>query len=1357
MKRILGLDLGTTSIGWAVVNQAVDPHEQSSIVKLGVRVNTLKSDEKGNFEKGKSITTTSDRTAKRSMRRNLQRYKLRRSELIRLLKSYQWISDDTILAENENSATFETYRLRAKAATEEISLEQFARVLLMINKKRGYKSSRKVNNNEEDGQLIDGMEVAKALYDQGLTPGQFTYKILQSGKKFIPTYYRSDLQSEFNSVFAHQAQFYPEVLNSELQEKLKGRDKKNTEQMFFAIHKIKCAEIKERKLRAITVAKWRTEALSSQLDLEQVALVLATINGDIANSSGYLGAISDHSKELYFNQLTVGQYLMKRLDADPHFRVKNRVFYRQDYLNEFETIWECQKQFHPELTDTRKEIIRDTVIFYQRKLKSQKKLISFCEFESKRIQVNVDGKPKMVTVGSRVCPKSAPIFQQFKIWSQLNNLELVSKLDGSSSPLDFESRQLLAEELQFVADMKATNALKLLKKDKDYKLNYEELKGNSTVSAFMAACKKILEWTGHDVEKFDKLSAHDKLQMVDSVFGALHYQSDFLHISTSEDSPMFRLWHLLYSYEGDSSTTGNDSLIEKIHCLTGIPKQYAAAFVNARLEADYGSLSSKAIKRILPFMMNEGKKYSEACELAGYRHSKQSLTKEEIDNRELKKALQLLPKNSLRNPVVEKILNQMVNVVNQLIEEYGQKEDTFGKRGPFDEIHIELARELKQTMDQRKRATDALNLRTKENEAIKKELAEMNVAPSRNNIIKYRLWKELKPNSYKTLYTNTYVPIERLFSKDFEVEHIIPQAKLFDDSFNNKTIETHDANLQKGDMTARDYVMWKCPADFEQYRQRVHQAFEKTNPNKLKYLLMEEKDIPSDFLNRDLSDSQYISKKAKEMLFEITRKVVVTTGAITMRLREDWQLVNVMKELNWDKYHQLGLTTSYRDNEGHQVGRIKDWSKRNDHRHHAMDALTIAFTRDSHVQLLNNLNARSGGSSIYGIMYKELTSSGNFKPPMPNFRAEALAHLKSILVSIKAKNKVATPHRNRANNSAKQITLTPRGQLHNETIYGKRQRYDSVIEKVGKNFTAEKIATVCRKDYREALLKRLNEFGGDPAKAFTGKNALNKNILWLDSLHTHAVPQKVKTMTLEPFFTIRKPIDSNLKMEKVVDTGIKRILQKRLEEFGGDAKQAFANLDENPIWFNEQKGIAIKSVAIKGVNVATPLHEKILKNGESLPTDFVSTSNNHHVAIFEDEKGNYHEHIVSFFEAMVCKNNDLPVIDKNYNQHLGWKFLFTMKQNEYFVVPDPESGFNPQEIDLEDEANAAIISPHLFRVQKLATKNYTFRHHLETTVDESKPLKDITWKRISTENALKGFVKVRVNHIGKIVAVGEYD
>ena len=120
MKKILGLDLGTNSIGWAVVNEKENIDEKSSIINLGVRVNPLTVDEQRNFEAGKPITTNAERTLKLSMRRNLQRYKLRRESLLEILKSNHFITDETILAEDGNSTTFETYRLRAKAAVEEI-------------------------------------------------------------------------------------------------------------------------------------------------------------------------------------------------------------------------------------------------------------------------------------------------------------------------------------------------------------------------------------------------------------------------------------------------------------------------------------------------------------------------------------------------------------------------------------------------------------------------------------------------------------------------------------------------------------------------------------------------------------------------------------------------------------------------------------------------------------------------------------------------------------------------------------------------------------------------------------------------------------------------------------------------------------------------------------------------------------------------------------------------------------------------------------------------------------------------------------------------------------------------------------
>lgn len=1426
MKKILGLDLGTNSIGWAVVNESENNDEQSSIIKLGVRVNPLTVDETTNFEKGKSITTNADRTLKRSMRRNLQRYKLRRENLIEILKREGFINDETILSEHGNATTFETYRLRAKAATQEISLSEFARVLLMINKKRGYKSSRKAKDTEE-GQLIDGMTVAVEMYDKHLTPGQYVYNRFESGKLYVPDFYRSDLQAEFDKIWNYQKTFNPDLFSDELKEKLVGKNKtqtwgvcKSPWNLVGIKRETKGIEQKKENYR------WRCEALENQLGLEELAVVLQEINGQISGSSGYLGNISDRSKELYFNQQTVGQYQLSKLEENPHYSLKNQVFYRQDYLDEFEKIWEVQAKYHKCLTDELKEEIRDVVIFYQRRLKSQKGLISICEFEGKEIEL--DGKKKIV--GPRVCPKSSPLFQEFKILQILNNItvkgskskkkvkrETEADLFSGTEFEDFskgrylyqEERDWLFKELNIREKMSAAEVVKLLfGNGGNLELNFREIEGNRTQAELFKAYSTIIERSGHDVVDFSKMSADSALQTLRQIFEGLGFKTDFLTFDSLlqgdefEKQPFYRLWHLLYSFEGDNSATGDENLVKKISDLCGMPEEYARIIANVTFKDDYGSLSTRAIRKIMPYL-RDGNEYSLACEYAGYRHSKQSLTKEEIENKVYRDRLEILPKNSLRNPVVEKILNQMVHVVNGVVETYGKP----------DEIRIELARELKKSAKEREEMTkniaETTRVYERYKEILKKEFGMENV--SRNDIIRYKLYEELASNGYKTLYSDTYIPREELFSKKFDIEHIIPQAKLFDDSFSNKTIESRQVNIEKSNATAFDFVKDKYGEQkLEQYRERVENLFKNGVISKGKYkkLLMSEADIPSDFINRDLNDSQYIAKKARQMLNELVPFVVSTTGSITDRLREDWQLVDVMKELNWEKYKALDMVEYYQDKDGRQIGRIKDWTKRNDHRHHAMDALTIAFTKRSYIQYLNNLNARIGKSvddyvdlaeydfsklskeekrtAVYSIEKKELYRNDKgkllFIPPMPldQFRAEAKRQLENILVSIKAKNKVTTNNVNKAKNKVtseivtsdgevKQIkgqtVKTPRGQLHNETVYGSSKYYDTNDEKVNATFDADKIAFVADKNYREALLVRLLQFEGDAKKVFTGKNALDKNPIWLDEIHSHCVPVKVKLVHFEQRFTIRKPITPDLKIDKVVDKHIRQILEQRLQKFGNDPKKAFSNLEETPIWLNEEKGIAIKRVTITGISNGEPLHEKrdkdgnfiLDKDGKKIPTDYVSTSNNHHVAIYRDAEGNLQENVVSFYEAVARVNSGLPIIDKEYKKDEGWTFLFTMKQNEYFVFPNKETGFDPKEIDLTNPDNYSLISPNLFRVQKIATKNYFFRHHLETTVDNvDKVLRHITWELIQTPNKLEGIVKVRVNHLGQIVSVGEY-
>jgi len=1394
VKNILGLDLGVSSIGWAFVQQDDKNSENNKIIKLGVRVNPLTVDEQINFEKGKPITTNASRTLARSARRNLQRFKLRRANLIDVLKNGNILKEGDLLAEVGKNSTFQTQELRAKSAKEKIDLSDFIRVLLLINKKRGYKSSRKVKN-EDEGQIVDGMVVAKKLYEENLTPGEYSYQLLMEGKKQLPDFYRSDLQSEFDKVWNFQKQFNPEIFGDELYKELQGKNKNATWKILeipFSLVGIKqIGTLQEKKIEKYF---WRSSAVRKQLDFESLAIVLQEINSNLNNSSGYLGAISDRSKELYFNNQTVGEYLYQQLKANPHTKLKNQVFYRQDYLDEFEKIWETQSKYYKELTKELKEEVRDVVIFYQRKLKSQKGLISICEFENREIEITENGKTKKKTVGLKVAPKSSPLFQEFKIWQVLNNLQFQNLESKEIFPIDLEFKQSIFDEVNIKGRLSAKEVLDIMGySGKEWKPNFKDIEGNNTNENFYTAFLKIIASEEKEFPKEFKLTIEDEIK-VSKIHSSAEIIKLFvkeklseLGINTSildfnpeldgtdfEKQSSYQLWHLLYSYEGDDSPSGNEKLYELLEKKFGFKKEHSKILAEIGFPQDYGSLSSKAMRKIYPYVKEH--KYSDACNLAGYNHSKNSLTKEQLENRVLKEQLEILPKNSLRNPVVEKILNQMINLVNEVSKEYGRP----------DEIRIELARELKNNAEERANMTSEISKATiqhqKYAEVLQKEYGIK--VPSRNDIIRYKLYLELASNGFKDLYTGQKIEKENIFTDKYDIDHIIPQSRFFDDSFSNKVLVPRGANLKKGNFTAFDYLEIEGKEQLEKFLNTIKDLFDKSIISKAKFEKLQKKgiEIGDGFIERDLRNTQYIAKKAKEILFGITNSVIPTTGRITDKLREDWNLVNTMKELNLEKYRKLGLTETVINSKGEEKERITDWTKRNDHRHHAMDALTVAFTTHNHIQYLNYLNARKDEShkqhkvisNIENLITKVFEKKNGSKQrrfiePIKNFRIDAKKHLDEVLISHKAKNKVVTKNINKTKKNGglvSKVVLTPRGQLHKETIYGSSKFLKTKEEKVSGKFDLETINKVQNEKFRNALLERLQEFGGDSKKAFTSKNILVKKPIYLNEEKTEQVPESVILAWYEVGYTIRKAVNpENFKdyknLDKIIDKGVKEILKNRLDAFNGNSKEAFSDLEKNPIWLNESKGIAIKTVTITGINNAETLHYKkdhlgkeiLDENGNKIPVDFVSTGNNHHVAIYEDTDGNLQERVISFYEAVERVNQGLSIIDKVYNQSLGWKFLFTMKQNEMFIFPSDD--FNPKEIDLLDEKNLSLVSKNMFRVQKFTIKDYFFRHHLETNVEDNIKLKGITWRREGL-NGIRNILKVRLNNLGKILQIGEY-
>src|SRR5690606_20559168 len=219
---------------------------------------------------------------------------------------------------------------------------------------------------------------------------------------------------------------------------------------------------------------------------------------------------------------------------------------------------------------------------------------------------------------------------------------------------NLETKQFLFDELNLKGNLKTNKIIELLgHKPSEWEINYSELEGNRTNKSLYEAYLKILDIEGYDVKDLLKVKSNkDEVElddlnvpateiknMVRDIFKVLEIDTEILDFNAELDGKAFeqqksyQLWHLLYSYEGDNSHSGNEKLYELLEKKFGFKREHSKILANVTLSDDYGNLSTKSMRKVYPFIKENN--YSTACELAGYRHSKHSLTKEEIENRQL--------------------------------------------------------------------------------------------------------------------------------------------------------------------------------------------------------------------------------------------------------------------------------------------------------------------------------------------------------------------------------------------------------------------------------------------------------------------------------------------------------------------------------------------------------------------------------------------------------------------------------------------------------------------------------------------------------------------------------------------------
>jgi CRISPR-associated endonuclease Csn1 len=769
-----------------------------------------------------------------------------------------------------------------------------------------------------------------------------------------------------------------------------------------------------------------------------------------------------------------------------------------------------------------------------------------------------------------------------------------------------------------------------------------------------------------------------------------------------------------------------------------------------------------------------GLDYTQASLKVGYNHSN-SLTKAENEVRPLFDKVDLYKRNSLRQPVVEKVMNQLVNLVNAIIEDKGL--------GRPDEIRIELARELRQSKDERERTTKMNNARNKDHqeivERLNSEYPGLLISPK--VLEKYKLYRD---QDGICLYTGKRMELAMVLrGEGVDIDHIIPQSKIFDDSYQNKVLVFRQANLDKNNRTAFDYITGISDEALHQYIERIDRLYDDGNISKSKRnrLLMKEEEIPTDFISRQLNETRFIAKEATKILTSICRKVTSTSGSVTEFLRNEWGYNEVLKQLNYSKYEQAGLA---RD------GKIdKDkWSKRDDHRHHAIDALIVAATSQGMIQQLNTLNssrtreemlAAIDGKATTGWQQKKSLVEQYAQIRQPFHTEEVKKATAEIIISMKAGKKVAVPSKKKG-----QAVLVPRGQLHNETVYGKIKKYAPEKTLLNGRFKLEFLDKIVSDMERQLVKERLQQFDNDPKKAF--KN-LDENPIIVQSGNK---TRTLSAVTLwEEHFVVKYKLNDSFKendVKYIVDHGIRELVRQRLALHGNDPKKAFKNLDQDPIWKNKSKGELVTSVrCFTGMSGLVPLHQAAHGNthGRSKmldaakPVDYVSPSNNHHIAFYKMPDGGYVDVAVSLWEAVARKKAGLPVIVENPQEvwdkvlETGFddqailgnlppddaEFLMSLSQNEFFVL-----GVEGEVISNHVDAGTIyLLSHHLYRVQKISNKpaiNIFFRHHLETRVDDKQMGGEMLSKSIGRLIMVQSInkliqlkpVKVKLNVLGEM-------
>ena len=1437
MKKILGLDLGTNSIGWAVIERE---DSNGRIIKSGSRIIPMDAATLGDFASGNTKSQTAERTSKRTARRMRERFLLRRERLHRLLhllgflpkhyekgigwdlvndskhygnfldgeepkiawrmnddKKYEFVFQSSFqemledfkkyypeIISDEKKIPYDwtLYYLRQKALTQPISKEELAWIILNFNQKRGYNQQRdeilEVSDDKKEEYMC--LTVSSVTPDEDAKGKDVWYNIRFENSDII---YRRKSKYPLNWVGKRRNIIVTTKLDEEGNPKLK-----------------KDGSI-DYSVKSPNDDDWALLKIKTEQDLKAA-------------------------------HQTVGQYIYAALLANPSEKIRGgliRTIERDFYKVELEKILQKQSEFHAELKDRNlyeqcvNELYRNNeshrnniakndftfliledVLFYQRPLKSKKSLIDDCPYESHQ---GIDKETgEICTYPLKCIAKSNPYFQEYRVWKFLSDIRIIANTKEINGHIQ--------------TDVDITNELLPNNDSWSHLFAWLNDKGHITQSDLLA----YLGIKKKEQSKFRWNYVADKHYPMNGTRHAILNRMKEGEVLSRETEQA--IWHLLYSTtskaEIDKSLSPSDNpkgifkkLIEAGFSVESIEKIKTIKLP----DEGYGAYSEKAIKKLLPLMRcgefwDEGKihpstqrrirefqegngmeDFSErvkqlistmndihsyqrlpewlACYVVYGKHSEANEIVKWKTPEDINIYLNNFKQHSLRNPIVESVILETLRVVRDIWKRYGD----------IDEIHIEMGRDLKNPSDKRAQITQRVIQNENTNMRIKTLLAEFlaeeykidNVRPhspsqqdllriyeedvlahnepdeeiqdiinnlsnptkqpSRTQVLRYKCWLDQK---YCSPYTGQPIPLSRLFTSDYEIEHIIPQSRYFDDSFSNKVICESEVNKIKDNQLGYEFIKRhhgqtiQLPSgrmvrvlEVDQYEQLVKDNFAQ---NKRRKLLMD--DIPSEFIQRQLNDSRYISKVVKGLLSNIVRatdedgnlereaiskNVITCNGSVTTRLKRDWGLGEVWNAIVLPRFQRLNELTgrdcfTTRNSHGQEIPAMplelqKGFSiKRIDHRHHALDAIVIACTTRDHVNLLNNESALpENQANKHALSHKlrqceEIVINGKkrtvykeFLMPWNSFKYDTFSSLQEIVVSFKQNLRVLTQATNlytkykdgekkqEAQHSIDHYAI--RKSLHKDTIYGhvNLQRITTVklkdalkdVNRIADRRLKNKIKELMSQHYNE---KQLLVYFKDYGYEWKGYDFNKVKVFYFTDEKEMMVATRFCNDLVSVFSGKTKKQDIEKTIEQITDTGIQRILTNYLNENIEQIEYAFSaegleKMNENIAIYNNGK----QHKPIYKVRLYQPKGNKfqIGQTGNNFKKYVVADAGtNLFFAVYQTIDGVRKYKTIPLEEVIARMKQKLhPVNDTDED---GNKLLFYISPNDMVYLPTPD-------------------------------------------------------------------------------------